>query len=353
MSLIDDVREYETWLRERCAVDEAGLRKKHKRMVKDPFIFFRATCFRFARTIDGLVSDLKRGPVVPTVGDAHIENWGTWRDGDGRLVWGVNDFDDAALLPYAYDLVRLATSARLAPGLPGQRRDRSAQILGGYAEGLARPAPIFADDTKPWLQGLVSRPATKTDAFTLMLDGLDPADPPPPARTALSRALPTGATLCRYATRRVGGGALGRPRYLAIARWQGGRIVRESKAIVPSAWDWAAGRAEEPHLLERVAAGAYRAPDPFLHLGDGYIVRRLAPDSAKIDLAEDEAAEFGAELLANMGADLAAIHASEGASGAIAADLAQRPKGWLHEAAKAAGAAVEQDFEAWVAHRRP
>jgi hypothetical protein len=34
-----------------------------------------------------------------------------------------------------------------------------------------------------------------------------------------------------------GGGSLGRARYVAIAEWRGGHILREAKAIVPSAWD--------------------------------------------------------------------------------------------------------------------
>ena len=56
------------------------------------------------------------------VGDIHLENFGTWRDADGRLVWGVNDFDEAAEMPYALDLIRLATSALVAR--QGPRRDR-------------------------------------------------------------------------------------------------------------------------------------------------------------------------------------------------------------------------------------
>ena len=36
------------------------------------------------------------------------------RDAEGRLVWGVNDVDEAFELPYTQDLVRLATSAILA-----------------------------------------------------------------------------------------------------------------------------------------------------------------------------------------------------------------------------------------------
>ena len=44
------------------------------------------------------------------VGDLHVENFGTWRDVEGRLVWGVNDFDEAYALPYTNDLVRLVAS---------------------------------------------------------------------------------------------------------------------------------------------------------------------------------------------------------------------------------------------------
>ena len=43
-----------------------------------------------------------------------MENFGIWRDSRERLVWGVNDFDEACQLPFTIDLVRLATSIILA-----------------------------------------------------------------------------------------------------------------------------------------------------------------------------------------------------------------------------------------------
>ena len=50
-------------------------------------------------------------PHVLAVGDIHMENYGTWRQPrEGRLAWGVNDFDEAVTLPYTLDLVRLAAS---------------------------------------------------------------------------------------------------------------------------------------------------------------------------------------------------------------------------------------------------
>ena len=54
-------------------------------------------------------------PKILCIGDIHIENFGTWRDAQSRFVWGVNNFDEAPVMSYAYELIRLVTSARLAP----------------------------------------------------------------------------------------------------------------------------------------------------------------------------------------------------------------------------------------------
>jgi hypothetical protein len=120
MSFTEVNESFEEWLRDRCIVlgcelVEADLNRKHERMKKSSFVFLRATFFRWARTIEDLGPDLGSAPKVLSIGDAHIENFGTWRDDEGRLVWGANDFDEASEIPYSFDLVRLAASARLAP----------------------------------------------------------------------------------------------------------------------------------------------------------------------------------------------------------------------------------------------
>ncbi|MGO7785773.1 DUF2252 family protein, partial [Rhizobium ruizarguesonis] len=76
-------------------------------------------------------------PEVLAIGYTHLENFGTWRDIEGRLVCGVNDFDDAAVMHYAFDLVRLATSAVLARGDDGTSvRMIGEMVLSGYRRGL-------------------------------------------------------------------------------------------------------------------------------------------------------------------------------------------------------------------------
>src|SRR5471030_326037 len=115
MSFIGDNDAYEAWLRTQCDVVEEDLQAKHERMSKSAFDFLRATFFRWAGKISSICPELASSTPIVAVGDTHVENFGTWRDAEGRLVWGINDFDEAAIIPFAFDLVRLAASARLAP----------------------------------------------------------------------------------------------------------------------------------------------------------------------------------------------------------------------------------------------
>ena len=73
--------------------------------------------------------------------------------------------------------------------------------------------------------------------------------------------------------RTAGTGSLGRPRWVALAEWKGGPVVREAKAAVPSAW----GRNANKIAIMEIARGRYRAPDPWYQLTEeNVIVRRLS-----------------------------------------------------------------------------
>src|SRR5689334_4456794 len=120
------------WLRRQCDVVEADLAIKHERMRRAPFVFLRATYFRWARRIETVCPELSHAPAVLAAGGVHLEIVGTWRDAEARLVWGINDFDEAAVMPYPFDLVRLVTSAHLAPGLKMPIGEIAACVLRGY-----------------------------------------------------------------------------------------------------------------------------------------------------------------------------------------------------------------------------
>src|ERR1700753_828901 len=126
MDIVASVKKYEAWLGEqqRGDINREDIAEKHKKMAHDAFQFLRGTYWRWGETIcnPDVCPDLQKAPPVLAVGDIHIENFGTWRDVEGRLVWGVNDFDEAAVMPYVHDIVRLAVSAVLAdvPGITTQ-----------------------------------------------------------------------------------------------------------------------------------------------------------------------------------------------------------------------------------------
>jgi hypothetical protein len=348
MSFRKDNDAYDAWLATQGDVVKDDVNTKHRRMKKNPFIFLRATYFRWAKTVPILCPDLMEAPQVLGVGDMHLENFGTWRDADGRLVWGVNDFDEAAVMPYPLDLVRLAASIRLAPKLDVSNPAAAEALLEGYREGLDQPQPALLYEGETWLRPYAERPDDKPEKFWREVAKYPKAKPPPKIASRLIARLPKDVEGVRFCSRVAGGGSLGRPRYVAVAFWRGGHILREAKALVPSAWTWAnGGKSRTSHFLE-IANGRYRAPDPFLAVHSKFIFRRLAADSRKIELGANAGAKLRADLFRAMGFDLASIHAaaSPGAA-ALRADLKKRPRGWLNAAAKASEAAVKRDYEEW------
>ena len=346
-SLEQDVSGYEDWLRDQCKVVEPDLREKHERMQKSAFVFLRATYFRWARTIEHVCPGLQDAPRVLCVGDTHVENYGTWRDGDGRQVWGLNDFDEAAVMPYPYDLIRLVASATLSGRLDVDPQGAAGAVLEGYAGGLHAPGPALLEQGASWFRRLVGKLADETDEFWKDLADLEDVEPPRKVRRSLRRSFPDGAAVCRFVTRRKGAGGLGRPRYLAIADWQGGHLVREARAIVPSAWSWAHPESSpRPRALD-VAYGRYRAPDASLRIAGRFLLRRIAPESRKLDLEEVARRGLGVTLLEAMGREIGAIHAAHRRGSMIDQDLARRGPDWLHAAATLAAAAVESDHAHW------
>ena len=133
--------------------------------------------------------------------------------------------------------------------------------------------------------------------------------------------------------------------------WCGGRVVREAKALVPSAWHWAHATSGTSLQFMALASSAYRAPDPWLDVHRGFVFRRIAADSRKVDLDASARAGVSGKLLEAMGFDLGAIHAATRKKQLkeISADLRPRRGPWLLRAAMKMAADVERDFAEWTA----
>ena len=344
-------RKYERWLAAHCVVVKRDLDRKHELMRASAFSFFRGTFYRWMQRWPEVGSEVAKAPEVPAVGDLHIENFGTWRDVEGRLVWGVNDFDECAPLPYTIDLVRLASSAILATREEKLSLSEPAicsAILKGYRGSLARRGvPFVLDGHHHWIRHAATagrRPPGDFWAASAMLPAAG-ATLTAGARKALSAALPGAAVDIEFRRRVAGMGSLGRPRFVALANLHGGPVAREAKAWVPSAVLWV----ENGHRLENYSGGtvddAVRSPDPTLRFRRRWIVRRLAPDCLRIDLADLPRDRDEERLLTAMGAEVANIHLGEAKAAArIVRHLRRLRPSWLIRAAGKMADALVTDW---------
>src|SRR3954463_2232628 len=94
--------------------DPHAFRVKFRKMAADPFAFYRGSaCLFYADMAE--VDDPWADEQTSTVwihGDLHAENFGTYMNYDGRMVFDVNDFDEAYLGLFSWGLRRFV--ARLA-----------------------------------------------------------------------------------------------------------------------------------------------------------------------------------------------------------------------------------------------
>lgn len=353
MDIREATRSYERWLGHHTRIVSADLRLKHRRMTESAFVFLRGTFYRWSQQWPEACREIADAPDVLAVGDLHIENFGTWRDADGRLVWGVNDVDEAWRLPYTSDLTRLATSAWLAiraGHFAVTTREACEAILEGYRRGLAEGGrPFVLAERRRWLRELALGKLRDPAKFWADLDRLRSSRGavPDTVQTLLRSSLPDRRLAHRIAPRVAGVGSLGRERFVAIATWHGARIAREAKALVPSAVSWATGRAaSSPPASEAILQRAVRDPDPFFSARGGWTVRRLSPDCSRIELEQIASERDEWRLLRAMGWETANLHL--GTRGArLASDLRQRRGPWLERAARVMARATEADWRAW------
>jgi hypothetical protein len=153
-------------------------------------------------------------------------------------------------------------------------------------------------------------------------------------------------------------GSLGRQRFVAIADFHGAPVCREAKALAPSAWKWAQGTLTEGDESQRIRYQraldtAVRAVDPFVRLVGKWIVRRLAPDCSKINLASFPRDRDETRLLHAMGWEVANVHLGSGRMERVVADLDKRSANWLHKSAAKMVAATKQDWQEWVKVAKP
>ncbi len=370
VGIVQATARYESWLAAQIPLLQPDLELKHRAMSAGNFPFLRATFYRWAECWRAMVGDVAVAPVVLAVGDLHVENFGTWRDAEGRLIWGVNDFDEAWPLPYTNDLVRLATSALVGVGhhdLAIDPKRAARAILEGYREAVdvGGRAFVLAEHHTELREMAVHRLHDPT-SFWDKLESFPTVKTPVPraVMAALRRALPERDLKTRIVHRIAGLGSLGRQRFVAIGAWRGGRIAREAKALVLSACSLARGDRSPGEIVRRALRWAtsgggrriyyneilrrsIRCPDPFVVVSGAWLVRRLAPDCSRIALNAVPRKRDEEHLLQAMGWETANVHLGSSSPRALRADLQRRSKHWLYDAASRMADAIEADWREW------
>ena len=115
-------------------------------MAADPFAFYRGSAPLFYSDVERLEDPWvdEATSRVWIQGDLHAENYGTYMDSAGVLVFDVNDFDEAYLGHYTWDLQRMAASLALL----GFRKALSdaiiAELIETYARAYVETVRLFA-----------------------------------------------------------------------------------------------------------------------------------------------------------------------------------------------------------------
>jgi Uncharacterized protein conserved in bacteria (DUF2252) len=357
MDIHSATHSYEKWLGGHTKLIAGDLARKHDEMAGHVFPFLRATFYAWLELWAENCPELQDAPRVLAVADLHVENFGSWRDGEGRLVWGINDFDEADVMPYTNDLVRLATSALLAAEIAGWSLSPKSvcdSILEGYTEGLEKGGePFVLDERHRWFVPMMHKGLRDPVRFWQRMRELPEVRAksiPHDALTALKSLLPEPSLECRYARRTAGLGSLGRQRYVALAEWRGGLIAREAKALTPSACLRSQSDASRKLHYEEILRRAVRCPDPFVRAEGNWIVRRLAPDCAKIELSSLSRVKEEVHQLRAMGWETANVHlGSRDAAGDVHHDLRARPRKWLRSSALRMLDVTEESWRDWRA----
>ena len=293
----------------------ADLRAKHKLMSSSAFRFLRGTFYRWVQIWRETVPEVARAPKLLAVGDVHLENFGTWRDSEGRLVWGINDFDETYRLPYTLDLVRLVVqraSGDCGRASGAAAAEASEAVLAGYTRFAERGRIAFvpwgsvtagcaglprSGCAIPWNSGERSRRGRRSAdtcrrRCCATLQRMMPAPAWKPTASGASRAGQPGprASLadCGVGWRKSGARGEGAASQRLLLGGETPERLRSSTRVI----------------LER----AVRVPDPFVHVFGRWLLRRLAPDCSRIEIDSLPAKRDEERLLYAMGWETANIH---------------------------------------------
>jgi len=122
-----------------------GAQRKFDKLARSALDFFRGTALLFYRDMVGSDADL---PQVFCIGDVHPENFGVMPNVDGVPFFGVNDFDEAHVAPFSWDVKRGATGFYLYAKDNGFKKKHRQNVMQSFVQGYLDALMEFARDDR-------------------------------------------------------------------------------------------------------------------------------------------------------------------------------------------------------------
>ena len=130
--------------------DPDAFRQKFRKMAAGPFAFYRGSACLFYADM-GKEEDRwadERTSRVWIQGDLHAENFGTYMDGDGVFVFDVNDFDEAYLGHFTWDIKRMAASVALLAWMKAISDEDIDRLIATYVRAYVEQVRYFVQSDK-------------------------------------------------------------------------------------------------------------------------------------------------------------------------------------------------------------
>jgi uncharacterized protein (DUF2252 family) len=341
------------------------LARKYQKMRASPFAFLRGTCHLFYDRL-AEADALKKSPPVWVCGDLHLENFGSYKGDNRQVYFDLNDFDESALAPAAWELARVLASIELGACAMGIAKDvvpaLCQEFLQSYIAALALgkaywleretaqgPVRHLLDSvrTRTRFDLLDARTERKSRQRVIRVDGKRALPATTAERQAVTEFLnafaatqpePAFYEVLDVAHRIAGTGSLGLERYAVLVKGKArtksavdGNYLLDLKVATPSSLlpHLALKQPRSQNEAERIVALQQRmqaVPMAFLHAlpwgKRSFVLRALQPSEDRIDMSDGHLRrEDFALLLRNMGQLLAwAQLRSAGRQGSSVAD---------------------------------
>jgi uncharacterized protein (DUF2252 family) len=129
------------------AADPAAFRHKFRKMAAEPFAFYRGSACLFYADMAELPDEWadERTGRIWIQGDLHAQNFGTYMDSAGTLVFDVNDFDEAYLGSFTWDVRRFAASMALLGWRKALPDNVITDLIRAYVSAYVSQVRTFAE----------------------------------------------------------------------------------------------------------------------------------------------------------------------------------------------------------------